>query len=195
MSEPDLPTFDEYWALFTRPAGIRIVLTPRQIYAVGHVITQWAFFDDQVNFLIGFWRCFPQVPREIANRTIRAETRYRLAHLRDELAPELFLRTNPNWQANLREEWVRQQDAKERETGLPTASSPSTTTRTSERFASSTRGTNFEIATAKVEALAEDIGFLSTWLMQFTSRLHEDEHRALHDKLRQQVLQQKKLDT
>jgi len=57
------------------------------------------------------------------------------------------------------------------------------------------KGHKFRIATAKVEALAEHIGFLSTWLMQFTSRLHEDEHRALHDKLRQQVLQQKKLDT
>jgi hypothetical protein len=160
---------------------MNIVLTPRQIYAIGHVIAQWSEFDQQIGFRISMWR--GHAPKDVRTKRIGREFSYRLAYLRDDLAPHAIRK--PEFAKEFARGMAMAANCKGKRDWFAHGTFCLNDNRDEQEVCVTYKWHKFRIATEKVEQLADQIGFLSGWLLNFDSRMDEDVFRALEARLEQ----------
>jgi len=179
-----MATFDDFAAFHERPSHMEIVLSPRQIYAIGRVIVQWSALHEILEHQLIMWAHDPIIPPEHRQKPEDIwETTRRLRFLR--VASEHILAAQPalkrEFQFNLakitlckgKRDWFAHGTYALQDNNNPA------------RIVVIYKGHKFRIATAKAEALADEIGLLTGWLMNFGWRAKADIFRALLEKLPQ----------
>jgi hypothetical protein len=181
-----MESFDKLLARFEQPMPMRIVLTPRQIYAVGRIIVQWSALHQFIEFKVNMWARHPALPpHERPALDDLRETNRKLSFLAD--ASKSILADKPEFKDEFRTKLARIRSYKNKRDWFAHGTFALNDNTDPERIVVSYKDHKFKIATAKAEAMADEIALLTGWLGNFDWRANKDVHRALHERLAQSL--------